>query len=180
MAAIEPGDLSPVLGPAFVSGDFSKVPPDLLVQINREYVRDWRHQIGSLLRVAVDPDSRPLVFHCTHGKDRTGISAAILLSALGVPWEAVMEDYLLSNVHLRERADAGLDTMREAAAKQRGISPDEVDMTNVRGLFFVHTSYLGAAHDTITAEHGSVAEFIRNSLGWSDSDLRELRDGLLE
>jgi protein-tyrosine phosphatase len=178
--AIEPGDLSPILGPAFVTGDFSVVPEDLLLQINREYVRDWRHRLAALLHVAADPANCPLVFHCTQGKDRAGINAAILLSALGVPWETVVEEYLLSNSQRRVGAEAGLKTLRESAARQRGITPEEVDMSNIRGLFFVHTSYLGAAHDEITKEFGSVEAFIRDGIGWSDSDLRHLRDGLLE
>ena len=77
---IEPGDLSPILGPAFATGDFSVVPEDLLRRINREYVQSWRHKLGALLHVAADPANRPLVFHCSHGKDRAGIGAAILLS----------------------------------------------------------------------------------------------------
>lgn len=178
--AIEPGDLSAILGPAFATGDFSVVPEDLLHEINRAYIRDWRSKLAALLHVVADPANRPVVFHCTHGKDRAGINAAILLSALGVPWETVMEDYLLSNVQRREQADAGLHTMRESAARQRGISPDEVDMANIRGLFFVHASYLGAAHDEITTRYGSVEAFLRDGIGWSDADLRRLRDDLLE
>jgi protein-tyrosine phosphatase len=178
--AIEPGNLSPILGPAFATGDFSVVPGDLLQEINRSYIRDWRSKLGELLHVVADPAKRPLVFHCTQGKDRAGINAAVLLSALGVPWETVLKDYLLSNVQRREQAELGLDTMRASAAKLRGISPDEVDMGNIRGLFFVHTSYLGAAHDEITTRYGSVEAFLRDGIGCSDGDLRRLRDGLLE
>jgi protein-tyrosine phosphatase len=178
--AIEPGDLSPFLGRAFSTGDFSTVPEDLLPRINRDYIQSWRHQLGALLRVAADPANRPLVFHCTQGKDRAGISAAVLLSALGVPWETVLEDYLLSNELRREQALAGLHGMRKSAARQRGVSPDEVDMTNIRGLFFVHASYLGAAHDEITTGYGSVEAFIREGIGCCDDDLRRLRDELLE
>jgi protein-tyrosine phosphatase len=178
--AIEPGDLSPILGPAFVSGDFSGVPEDLLLRINREYVRDWRHKLAELLRVAAEPANCPLVFHCTQGKDRAGINAAILLSALGVPWETVLEEYLLSNSQRREQAEAGLGGMRASAARQRGVAPEDVDMTNIRGLFFVDSMYLGAAHDEITREFGSVEAFIRDGIGWSGSELQSLRDALLE
>lgn len=178
--AIEPGDLSPMLGPAFTKGDFGLVPEDLLPRINREYVRDWGLKLGSLLRVVAEATNRPLVFHCTHGKDRAGIGAAILLSALGVPWETVMEDYLLSNVHRRAGAEAALRGLRASAARQRGVPPSEVDMTNIRGLFFVHDSYLGAAYDEITTFYGSVQAFIRDGIGWSDAEVEQLRDGLLE
>jgi protein-tyrosine phosphatase len=178
--AIEPGDLSPHLGPAFATGDLSKVPEDLLIRINRDYVRSWGHQLAALLRVAADPGKRPLVFHCTQGKDRAGISAAVLLSALGVPWQTVLADYLLSNLHRREQAEAGLLSIRRSAARQRGVSPDQVDVANIRGLFFVHSSYLAAAHEEITACYGSIDDFIRDGVGWPDSALRRLRDELLE
>ncbi|MEF8764531.1 tyrosine-protein phosphatase, partial [Stenotrophomonas sp. A3_2] len=39
----------------------------------------------------------PLLFHCSAGKDRTGFGAALLLTALGVPWEHVVADYLATN-----------------------------------------------------------------------------------
>ena len=42
------------------------------------------------------PDSRPAVFHCTAGKDRTGLLSALVLSLLGVPEETVVADYALS------------------------------------------------------------------------------------
>jgi protein-tyrosine phosphatase len=89
---IDPGDLSPIVGPAFATGDFSHIPSDLLCQINRAYVHDCRQQLSELLSIAADATQRPLVFHCTQGKDRAGISAAVLLSALGVPWKGVVED----------------------------------------------------------------------------------------
>ena len=59
----------------------------------------------------------PLLFHCTAGKDRTGVAAALLLLALGVPRKGVVEDYLLTNpcraatrAALREKFSAHFDT----------------------------------------------------------------------
>jgi protein-tyrosine phosphatase len=178
--AIEPGDHSAFMVPAFASGEFSQIPGDWLLQINREYVRDWQKELGELLAVASDPTRRPLVFHCTQGKDRAGISAAILLSALGVPWSTVVEEYLLSNVQRHQQAEAGMKGMRAAAAHRRGVRPDEVDMTNIRGLFFVDGAYLGAAHDEITRRYGSLDSFIREGIGFSDSGIQRLRNELLE
>ncbi len=48
----------------------------------------------------LDEESRPVYFHCTTGKDRTGWAAAALLSLLGVPDDLVMEEYLLTNTQL--------------------------------------------------------------------------------
>ncbi len=48
------------------------------------------------------PNNEALLFHCTAGKDRTGIGAALLLYALGVPYQTIKEDYLASNVYRKE------------------------------------------------------------------------------
>jgi protein-tyrosine phosphatase len=178
--AIEPGDLSPFLDKAFTTGDFSSVPDDLLPRINRDYIQSWTHQLGALLRIAADPANRPLAFHCTQGKDRAGISAAVLLLALGVPWDTVLDDYLLSNQVRRQQAESGLRGMRKSAARKRGVTPEEVDMTNLRGLFFVHASYIGAAKDEITTRYGSIERFLGEGVGCDNDTLQRLRDDLLE
>jgi protein-tyrosine phosphatase len=177
---IDPGDLSPIVGPAFATGDFSHIPADLLGQINRAYVRDCTDQLRTLLSIALDPANRPLVFHCTQGKDRAGISAAILLSALGVPWDGVIEDYLLSNAQRHESATAGLRTLRKQSARKRGVEVEEVDITHIRGLFFVDATYLGAARGEMHELYGSIESFVGDGLRWSDTELTALRNELLE
>jgi hypothetical protein len=92
----------------------------------------------------------------------------------------VLEEYLLSNVQRRELAQAGLEDLRRTAARQREIRPDEVDLTNIKGLFFVDAAYLGAARDQMSASYGSVEAFIREGVGWCDGDLARLRGHLLE
>jgi protein-tyrosine phosphatase len=52
---------------------------------------------GSLLGALAEPDGLPAVFHCTGGKDRTGMSAALLLEVLGVPRPLVLDDYELTS-----------------------------------------------------------------------------------
>jgi protein-tyrosine phosphatase len=68
-----------------------------LVTDNAPVFADW---FGHLLDDASD-DPAPLVFHCTAGKDRTGIAAMLLLRALGVDAAVVEQDYLLTNEHYR-------------------------------------------------------------------------------
>ena len=62
--------------------------PQLLKQFNSQY----RRMFGELLAGRV-----PLAFNCTAGKDRTGVAAALILTALDVPRETVIADYLLTN-----------------------------------------------------------------------------------
>src|SRR5665213_3119175 len=51
--------------------------------------------VGALTALAA-PEARPAVFHCTAGKDRTGLLSALVLSLLGVPEDTVVADYALS------------------------------------------------------------------------------------
>ena len=57
-----------------------------------------RASFGTALRRIVDA-SGPLLYHCSAGKDRTGVGTAILLTILGVPRETVVNDFLLSNTY---------------------------------------------------------------------------------
>lgn len=45
------------------------------------------------LEIIADDGARPVLFHCTAGKDRTGVVAAVLLGCLGVPDETIVADY---------------------------------------------------------------------------------------
>lgn len=65
--------------------------PKLLDQFRGQY----RRMFAELLAGDV-----PLAFHCTAGKDRTGVAAALLLTALGIPRATIIDDYLLSNQHM--------------------------------------------------------------------------------
>lgn len=63
----------------------------------------FREIFAELLR----GDEGAVLYHCSAGKDRTGVQTALILSALGVPRETVIEDFLLSNQHHRLAADMG-------------------------------------------------------------------------
>ena len=87
-------ELTGIVNEARITGDFSKVPADLNPEIHRLLVVEAKDYYAKLLREIIAVDSQPLVYHCSHGVHRTGTATAILLSALGVPWENVREDYL--------------------------------------------------------------------------------------
>ena len=57
---------------------------------------EGRRAIGNAVALLAGPAALPAVFHCTAGKDRTGILAAILLSAIGVRDEDIVDDYMLT------------------------------------------------------------------------------------
>jgi protein-tyrosine phosphatase len=52
--------------------------------------------IAAALRLLADPGRQPAVFHCSVGKDRTGVLSALVLGFLGVPDDVIVADYALS------------------------------------------------------------------------------------
>jgi protein-tyrosine phosphatase len=139
-----------------------------------------KEQYATLLRLVADPANRPLVFHCSHGVHRTGTATAILLSALGVPWETVREDYLLSNVYRKEEVERRIAQLRQMASEKQGIPPEEVDMTNIRAFYILEGSYIDATRDEILKQYGSMDAYLHRGLGLSDVEIKKLKDELLE
>ncbi|MGB8328789.1 MAG: tyrosine-protein phosphatase [Polyangiales bacterium] len=177
---IASSDLFAKLIPMFLKGDFSQVPPNLLDRVNRMLVRDFTAQYAALLAALSDPANRPLVFHCTQGKDRAGFGAAIVLSALGVAWDTVLEDYLLSNRFRKDDNDKMLEMIRRFASSKGGPEGEEIALSSVEGLLYVKEQSLQAAHAEIIERHGSLESFLIEGLGRSEADLERLRDELLE
>ncbi len=87
------------------AGDGTWLSMDFLVGLYRRYLDDFGPTWGRVLSFAATDDNLPLVFHCTGGKDRTGICAALLLKTLGVEDEHILSDHLLSNVYNAERLE---------------------------------------------------------------------------
>lgn len=162
------------------SGDFEKLPPEMNPEFHRLLLEAGKKEYAAMLRAAADPEQRPLVFHCSHGVHRTGTGSAILLSALGVPWETIRQDYVLSNTYRATENAKELARIREMVAKQRGVSPDEVDMANVKAFFILQTSYIDGTREQAIKRYGSMEAYIRDGLGISDEEVAELRRQLLK
>ena len=174
------GDLTAVVNEARKTGDFSQVPPDINPDIHRRLMVEAGEYYAALLREIADPASRPLVFHCSHGIHRTGTATAILLSALGVPWETVREDYLLSNTYRQEEIDHRLGQLRDLYAENNGISRDDVDTTNMDAFYILQGAYIDAALEQAVEDYGSMEGYIRQGLGLSDEEIEKLQEQLLD
>ena len=115
----------------------------------RNYVRHNTASYKTLFAHLLD-DTAPLVIHCTAGKDRTGFASALILKALGVDDELVVEDYLLTNRFYR-RAEAGLSN--ELPDAVRGV------------LGSVEASFLRASLETVRADYGDLEAYFEAGLG---------------
>ncbi len=141
-----------------------------------EYATKYAGQYGKILHRLASGDL-PAVEHCTAGKDRTGVFSAILLTALGVPREVVIQDYLLSNQYL-----LAPDTIQNTAADlQRAFGlPELPDIATVRTIMSSKPETLEAALDQIKKKYGSFEDYLRDALHFSDSNLAALRRRLVE
>ncbi|KTE00900.1 hypothetical protein ATE68_19325 [Sphingopyxis sp. H038] len=114
---------------------------------------------------------KAVIVNCTAGKDRTGVGVALVLSALGVPYDTIMEDYLLSNSALDMealRADAGMNAAMSAL-------PADV----AKPLLGVERAYLDAAFDQIRKDYGDVDTYLARELGVDSKALQRLRKQML-
>jgi protein-tyrosine phosphatase len=120
------------------------------------------------------------IVHCTAGKDRTGVAIALVLSALDVPRDTIIADYVLTNkaVDLRARlvqqpaTGAGLAA---SADPLLALTPTALD-----AVLAARPDYLLASLDAIEARHGSVRAYVRDELAVPESAIERLRDTLLE
>jgi protein-tyrosine phosphatase len=174
------GEMAGVIQEARGTGDFSKVPVELNPEIHRILINEGREYYATLLREIADPANRPMVYHCSHGVHRTGTATAILLSALGVPWETVRDDYLLSNKYRKQEVDRRINELRLLAADTFLVEPEQVDISNIKAFYVLEPTYIDASLEEAVKQYGSMNNYIREGLGITDKELASLREQLLE
>jgi protein-tyrosine phosphatase len=142
--------------------------PHLMMQYLTDHYRDYPRRCApgfrTLFATLSDGTHRPLVFHCTAGKDRTGFASALLLTLLGVHWDTVMDDYLRTNDlwtgHIGRYTELDIDT-RAAIVEAR-------------------TPYLEAAFDVVRQDFGGPEVFAEKALGLDAKARERLKADLLE
>jgi protein-tyrosine phosphatase len=163
-AHIEPG-IGDKIRRAIEDGSAS---PFLMMQYLTDHYRDYPRRctpgFRTLFATLSDGRHRPLIFHCTAGKDRTGFASALLLTLLGVPWDTVMEDYLRTN---------------ELWIGHVGRYP-ELDLDTRAAIIEARRPYLEAAFEVVRADFGSAEAFAEKALGLDSAARERLRSELLE
>jgi protein-tyrosine phosphatase len=144
-----------------------------MAEMNRGFVSDARQRdaFGAALRLLCSSGRLPLLYHCTSGKDRSGWMTAIVLTALGVPRELVLRDYLLSNDFHR----TGYQKLRFDLVRTGIVADPEL----LRPVLEQSATYLGAAFEEADRRYGSFGRFLTRGLEVSEAMLSELRRALL-
>ncbi|MEC7258599.1 MAG: tyrosine-protein phosphatase, partial [Pseudomonadota bacterium] len=110
---------------------------------------------------------KPTLFHCSAGKDRTGLVAALLLDLLGVPRDVIVADYAAT-----QRVGAGLLAHLSEGARQRGVDPALVER-----MMASHPHDMARVLEWIDQTHGSAAGYLRHA-GVDGAALNALVDDL--
>ncbi|WP_293308780.1 tyrosine-protein phosphatase [Pedobacter sp. UBA5917] len=136
---------------------------------NTRYLADrYKPFFNKLLSL---PDDQSLVFHCTAGKDRTGMGAALFLYSLGVPYQTIVDDYTASNYYRRAESQKAINAM---------VSMMHIDPQSAKSLMDVKKAYLDATFTAINKQYGSVDQFLKNQIGLSERDIETLKSKYLQ
>ena len=127
-------------------------------------------EIGAIVFTFVDPARTPMMFHCTAGKDRTGVVAALILEALGVDRELVLDDFELSSRH--HRPD-GTDAAFRRLLGQ-GIAPEAA-----AGLLGAPRSMMADTLAVLDDEFGGIERYLVERGGVDRAALESVRRSLL-
>jgi protein-tyrosine phosphatase len=135
----------------------------LMEDLYRYLINDQAARFAEWFSHLLEDDS-PLVFHCTAGKDRTGVAAALFLLALGVSLHSVEQDYLLTN-----------EVYRRPAPFDAGVAEETLAV-----LWSVRSGFLQAALAAIDADHGGIDRYLERRMKLTRSARERLGELYLE
>lgn len=127
----------------------------LYATLPQRFAESYRALFAALLA-----GETPLAFNCSAGKDRTGVGAALLLAALGVPRATIVEDYLLSNEHYRPGPEVATAMSGRHGRWLLALRPEMLQL-----MVTVDASYLDAAFESVERSHGSLERYLETALG---------------
>ena len=113
-----------------------------------------------LMEVVLDQSNWPVLIHCNAGKDRSGVAVTLILEALGVDRETIMEEFLLTNEVGRSEAKARLlakESKKSSRGKKFGAGPSASAWFPIVG---VRAEMLEAFYVSVEEEYGSMDAFL--------------------
>ncbi|NLB28195.1 MAG: tyrosine-protein phosphatase [Clostridiaceae bacterium] len=127
---------------------------------------------GDIMKEMAENGGTPVLFHCSAGKDRTGVLATLILLALGVSMEDAMEHYLLSNTYRKEE-------INEEMQKIASLIDDPVLLNQIGDMLLVKEEYLDTTLKAVRA-YPVFEDYAGSRLGLEREDLETLRVLYLE
>lgn len=151
------------------AGRITTVTEDDVAVMYTDMLRDATFMFSTVLREVARVDRRPVLFHCTAGKDRTGMSAAIIHRLCGVPEASVELDYVLTNPYRAETRFAQLSAE---------LGPLGIDAELIRPLIGAPLGAFRTAMRWID-DNGGVEAYVTDHLGVDAATVAGLRAALV-
>ena len=114
-----------------------------------------------------------LLYHCTAGKDRVGVGTMLILTALGVDRDTILEDYLLTNIYCKAETDQTVETAKKYSD---ALSTEFA----IRAFDSARERYMRTAWDSIDRRYGDVKTFMTERLDFGEEKQAALREKYLK
>lgn len=149
-------------------------PASIMAEVYAGMMTDGQSQQGfaRFFQDVLAADEGAVLWHCTIGKDRAGLAAALLLHALGVAPEDIMQDYLATNHYAQSETQSIVDALSSFGLG--GKLDASIQVINSADPRFLH-----AALDAVEKNYGSLDAYVRDQLGVSDEQRDTLRERYL-
>lgn len=145
-----------------------------MLDFYKTYAVERPEVIRDIVHLVLEADA-PLLYHCTAGKDRTGIITALVLKVLKFDDATIYNDYLNSN-NLRKN----IVYKRLKLAKKAHIIYPKLDVGVLEKLSWIESSYLKATFDVIEQQYGSVDNYIHEILQIDEAQRQRYIDKFTE
>jgi len=152
------------------NGDIDWMTEEFMINGYIKNIDDFAHLWADFFKTLADSSNRPLVFHCTGGKDRAGVAAALILLALDVPAEAVVRDHGLSNMYIAAVLERIYGEIRDMG----------VDPNRIAAYFTAPQNAIIAVLKHLEKAYGSALNYLINKAGVDEKLLIRLKNDLLE
>ena len=166
---ISASTLSRMVDQKNIDGDNKFTYEKVMEESYKLYINNHKHVWKEFIKILLKANNNPIIFHCSAGKDRTGIASFIIQKLCDNPMELIFENYLLSNELL---------TINAATAEQTTASKkDDQLITEVMldTLSKVKKSYLISGINEIENQFESLENYIIQELGFTDADIKDLK-----
>ena len=141
--------------------------PDMAYAYRQLVGRDIKDSWSKIFNVLLENNSGPILFHCSAGKDRTGVVTAVILTALGIDKEKIYQDYLLTNE-------------KPLYYKKMALEMDPESREIFLEYFQAKKEYLDAAFDEINKIYGSFDNFLLETCLIDNNKLAIFKDKYLK
>jgi protein-tyrosine phosphatase len=153
------------------AGELTAYTADDMAAVYERLLEEFAPVFGEVIHHAGDRANHPMVFHCTAGKDRTGLMAMLLLGALGVSDDDIVTDYELTT-HYRSN--------KRLLVLAPELEKVGVDVEAVRPFLTAQAPVMAATVARLRRDHGSIEDFLLARAGVDPATLDRLRSALLE